>query len=498
MPASHPAQRVAGRRLRRTVAVLLLAGSAATLAPAMADAAPVVDDLTFADPVFRTCVAANLGMPPTSPVTRAKAATLTALDCGELSPASLDGAQALTNLTSLSVAYGSTVSDLTPLAGLTNLRELVLPMSKVSDLSPLRALAGLTKLDVYGNPIQGLQPLARLTKLAYLDVTGASWTTLEPLRSMTALRRLSADQEGPVDVAAVGALTALQRLDLAVPGVRDLSPLRNLTALTQLRVQAAATDVAALGPLTRLRTLSLTAPATSGAGLAGKPDLTELSVCGVRLSSLDVLAASTRLTWLVVASSGIRDLSTLRNMTDLQELVVSGVDQADLSPLSRLPQLGYLSVSESRLGPLRQLDGFAALSSLALNDDQLDNLDGFRLPANVTSLDVSGNHLADLSPLRCGVLVNALGQTVQVKPAARVGQPFRLPLKTVTGQTVQLGRSSSWTSTGTSITYQATGTFRVPFVGAGPECAEVQFGGVASQVVVTGTAPRPMRPPRDR
>ena len=81
------------RRVRRAVAALVLAGGLGALPPGVAVAAPS-DPVTFADPVFRTCVAAALGMRPSSPITAGQAASLTSLDCGELSPASLDGAEA--------------------------------------------------------------------------------------------------------------------------------------------------------------------------------------------------------------------------------------------------------------------------------------------------------------------------------------------------------------------------------------------------------------------
>ena len=117
------------------------------------------------------------------------------------------------------------------------------------------------------------------------------------------------------------------------------------------------------------------------------------------------------------------------------------------------------------------------------------------MPANLSSLDISGNHLGDISRLGCGVLVNALAQTVDVGRAT-VGRTFRLPLASVTGQTIQLGRSSAWTSAGPSITYTKAGTHQVPFIGASPpECSEVQLSGTVTQVA----APlQLMRPPRDR
>ena len=50
-----------------------------------------------------------------------------------------------------------TVSDLTPLAGLKELRELALAETKVSDLTPLAGLKKLGELSLYGTQVSGEQ-----------------------------------------------------------------------------------------------------------------------------------------------------------------------------------------------------------------------------------------------------------------------------------------------------------------------------------------------------
>ena len=64
----------------------------------------------------------------------------------------------------------SSVSDLSPLAGLTNLRELLLTDNSVSDLSPLAELNGLTFLQIVGNLVSDLSPLVANTGLGDGDV----------------------------------------------------------------------------------------------------------------------------------------------------------------------------------------------------------------------------------------------------------------------------------------------------------------------------------------
>jgi Leucine-rich repeat (LRR) protein len=62
------------------------------------------------------------------------------------------------------------ISDLSPLASLTNLTRLGLSQNGITDLSPLTSLINLTDLGLYGNQISDLSPLASLTNLTRLDL----------------------------------------------------------------------------------------------------------------------------------------------------------------------------------------------------------------------------------------------------------------------------------------------------------------------------------------
>ena len=60
------------------------------------------------------------------------------------------------------------ISDLSPLAGLTNLTELYLSYNKISDLAPLAGLTNLSRLELRDNNISDLTPLVGLTNLGML------------------------------------------------------------------------------------------------------------------------------------------------------------------------------------------------------------------------------------------------------------------------------------------------------------------------------------------
>ncbi|MCL1831844.1 MAG: leucine-rich repeat domain-containing protein [Oscillospiraceae bacterium] len=79
------------------------------------------------------------------------------------------------------------ITDLSPLAALTNLKFLVLENNEIADLSPLAGLTALEELDLYGNPVTDLSPLSGLSKLDDLDISGTLVSDLSPLYGLKKL-----------------------------------------------------------------------------------------------------------------------------------------------------------------------------------------------------------------------------------------------------------------------------------------------------------------------
>ncbi len=82
------------------------------------------------------------------------------------------------------------ISDLRPLAGLTNLQTLGLGANQISDLGPLAGLTNLQNLGLGANQISDLKPLADLTNLEWLDLMYNQISNLEPLAGLTNLELL--------------------------------------------------------------------------------------------------------------------------------------------------------------------------------------------------------------------------------------------------------------------------------------------------------------------
>ena len=193
----------------------------------------------------------------------------------------------LASLTNLEILYlyGCGLEDLSQLAGLTGLIRLSIANNeKLSDVSPLAGLINLEWLDLHRcDSLSDISSLAGLTKVEYLNLNHArrvSDYSLAPLSSLTGLRRLRLAENRISDVSSLSALTNLVRLDLPRNEIVDLSPLAGLTGLRELYLHAnRISDVSSLSELINLEWLDLRVNQIAD------------------LSSLDGLATRTHISW---------------------------------------------------------------------------------------------------------------------------------------------------------------------------------------------------------
>ncbi len=68
--------------------------------------------------------------------------------------------------------HAKQITDLTPLAQLTDLTMLGLGLNRITDVTPLAELTKLKRLWLSGNQISDVMPLAKLTKLRTLYLAG--------------------------------------------------------------------------------------------------------------------------------------------------------------------------------------------------------------------------------------------------------------------------------------------------------------------------------------
>ena len=283
------------------------------------------------------------------------------------------------------------ITDLSPIAGLTELEEFAVTCDQIGDLSPLSGLVNLEILRLAGDEsgvgkFTDLTPLLGLTNLRTLHLPANGPTSLDGLEDMTQLTDLALISGSSSNIAtvqnidALAGLTEMKELHLQVTGISDLTPLAGMTELQSLQIggNLAVSDLSPLAGLTKLQEFEFynneVAVPLDLAPLAGMTEMINLRVpCTVpsleplrgmtklqslRLSdkhwygrgegllydSLEPLSGLTALTRLELRSDEVTDLSPLAALTNLQSLELHIANATDLTPLSGLDNLNSLMV----------------------------------------------------------------------------------------------------------------------------------------------------------
>lgn len=304
------------------------------------------------------------------------------LNTGRLTNSDIVPLRYMTNLTWLTMTPGlsenpndgSVISDLTPLAGLTNLERLNLRGNRIADLTPLAGLTNLRELHLGDNQIRDISPLAGLTNLTWFSA-GNFVSSNFPAPSDNQIR----------DLAPLSGLTNLEILQLEDNRITDLSPLSGLTNLTEL--------IVAYNPVTTLLPIS------------GLTNLNILSVSGV--SDLTPLQNMVNLTRLTLIGEQINDLSQISGaLQNLELIFLRNTQISDLSPLSMSTSLVWIQIDNwENISPIYDLSPLSGLINLQILSiwaavpfiDDLSPLSGL---VNLESLRIwSAPLITDLSPL---------------------------------------------------------------------------------------------------
>lgn len=161
----------------------------------------------------------------------------------------------LTSLREINL-YGNQISNLRPLADLTNLTTMNLGRNNIVDITPLSNLVNLTTLDVQDNRIVDLVPLSGLVNITTLNANDNAIDSLAPLGGLVNLVQLSLEDNNVVNVTPLAELISLEDLNLSNNQINDLSPLgglitTNIVALGQV-IQLAPTTIGTSTELTLL------------------------------------------------------------------------------------------------------------------------------------------------------------------------------------------------------------------------------------------------------
>ena len=289
--------------------------------PKLVDKPPVITDpdqlpgvlVHIPDPNLRAAIAEELGKSPNAPITVEDMERLRELEVPNRDIQDLTGLQFARNMNRLILGLWhekdnvNQISDLSPIAGLINLRYLRFDSNPISDITPLRGLKNLTHLEMLVTPVSDLSPITGLTSLerfAYGD-----WT-------------VDFDQGEVFDLSPIAGLINLKSVSVSNP-ISDLSPFAKLTKLEELWLyEIAVSDISLLAGLTNLKELHLIATGISDISpLAGLTGLTRLGLPSNNISDVSPLAGLTQLKWLSIFDNKISDFSPLDGLRENMTLI---------------------------------------------------------------------------------------------------------------------------------------------------------------------------------
>ena len=375
------------------------------------------------DPNLRAAIEHWLGKDPGATITVANMENLTTLLAPNANISDLTGLEHAINLTLLDlgarfveVRYinSNSISDFSPLAGLTNLTDLWISYSAIADISPLTGLTNLESLDLVNNVITDISPLAGLTNLTTL------WLGYNSIS----------------DISPIAGLTYLQTLWLSNNVISDISPVAGLTYLTELWISNnPISDISPVAGLTRLKFLALEGNNISDISpVAGLTYLTELGLSNNLIADISPLAELPNPIALWLFNNSITDISPLvKNIgigngdrvyisanplsaesinTHIPALQSRGVTinfdntivpLEDLAQTVDIPDPNLRAVIEDELGKAPSatitVADMLTLTELYASHDDISDLTGLEAATNLTTLELQNNNISDISPV---------------------------------------------------------------------------------------------------
>ena len=327
-------------------------------------------EIDIPDPNLRAAIAEAIGLPPNTPIFRGHLADLTRLEARNANISDLTGLEGATNLRTLDLGAeyveaenrsinSNSVSDFSPLTGLTKLRSLYFGDSNISDISTVVRLTSLTRLYLWNNNISDISAVAGLTNLTDLNLHNNSVSDISAVSGLTNLTSLDLGGNSVSDISAIAGLTNLTRLSLWDNNVSDISAVAGLTNLTDLNVDNnSVSDISSVAGLTDLTYLYLNGNNVSDiSAISGLTNLRTLNLGGNSILDISAIAGLTHLTNLTLWNNLISDISAVAGLTDLTELNVDNNSVSDISSVAGLTNLARLNLNNNAISDVSPLLG---------------------------------------------------------------------------------------------------------------------------------------------
>ena len=343
-----------------------------------------------------------IGKPQNEPIFREDMQAITSCNASDLTN-DLTGLEFAINLRALWLD-GNGITDVSALSELPYLRYLNLERNNITDVSTLvPGLSGLKDLELHlsRNSISDISSMAGLTNLKKLYLGQNLISDISVVADLTNLTTLYLTQNSISDISALTGLTNLEWLHFSDNSVSDISTLLGLTNLKGLYLgNNLVSDISALAGLTNLKGLWLGGNRISDiAALAGVTNLKWLYLWHNSVSDISALAGLTNLTELALGGNRISDISALAGLALLEDLNLQENLILDVSALADLPRLKYLNLDDNNISNISGMIDLIHLETLSLHNNSISDISTLANLSNLRSLRMYNNSISDLSPL---------------------------------------------------------------------------------------------------
>ena len=196
-------------------------------------------------------------------------------------------------------------------------------------------------------------------------------------------------------------LWSIEELELPaeVTTLNDLTRFAGLQSLT-IHDAASGLDLSLIGQLTTLRKLDL-AGCTMSQSLLEQigtlPDLTELTLSGCAIDSINPLVGLTKLEKLDLSNNAISDIMPLSSMTELRELHLTNNPVGSISYLNNCLLLEKLYIENCGISRLSGIADNTSLQELYASNNSIQDISMLAGCTAMKVMDLSDNQIADIS-----------------------------------------------------------------------------------------------------
>ena len=209
----------------------------------------------------------------------------------------------------------------------------------------LKLITKTTDVDVSDNDeITNINPLAELSDLRSLDCSNTKVSDISPIRNHNKIKDLNISGTRVTDISNLKYANVVQNFEADNINISDISIVTFFKDLTNLSI--ANTNVSDIASVARCKSLS------------------SLNLSHTKIDNLMALKGLDKLHYLDVSNNAISDIEPLSGLVNLNFLNIDSTDVYDLSPLEGLTKLNEINCANTKVASLDPLKDMLYLNKI--------------------------------------------------------------------------------------------------------------------------------------